>query len=128
MEDLSPTAFLPFSGAERTFDTIFSRCDVVVQTSPVPFDIIGFPEIAFPIGFGTSSTQTGSQTIPLGAIIGGMPYSEDRLLALAAAYQAVTDFHTRRPPDPVLAAPAAARLAAVDELRLTAEDAEVLSE
>ena len=31
-------------------------------------------------------------------------------------------------PDPVLAAPAAARLAAVDELRLTAEDAEVLSE
>lgn len=114
--------------AERTFDTIFSRCDVVVQTSPVPFDIIGFPEIAFPIGFGTSSTQTGSQTIPLGAIIGGMPYSEDRLLALAAAYQAVTDFHTRRPPDPVLAAPAAARLAAVDELRLTAEDAEVLSE
>ena len=114
--------------AERTFDTIFSQCDVVVQTSPVPFDIIGFPEIAFPIGFGTSSTQTGSQTIPLGAIIGGMPYSEDRLLALAAAYQAVTDFHTRRPPDPVLAAPAAARLAAVDELRLTAEDAEVLSE
>lgn len=114
--------------AERTFDTIFSRCDVVVQTSPVPFDIIGFPEIAFPIGFGTSSTQTGSQTIPLGAIIGGMPYSEDRLLALAAAYQAVTDFHTRRPPDPVLAPPAAARLAAADELRLTLEDAEVLSE
>ena len=114
--------------AERTFDTIFSQCDVVVQTSPVPFDIIGFPEIAFPIGFGTSSTQTGSQTIPLGAIIGGMPYSEDRLLALAAAYQAVTDFHTRRPPDPVLAPPAAARLAAADELRLTLEDAEVLSE
>lgn len=114
--------------AERTFDTIFSRCDVVVQTSPVPFDIIGFPEIAFPIGFGTSSTATGSQTIPLGAILGGMPYSEDRLLSLAAAYQAVTDFHTRRPPDPVLATTTAAKLAAAGELRLTAEEAEVLSQ
>lgn len=114
--------------AERTFDTIFSQCDVVVQTSPVPFDIIGFPEIAFPIGFGASSTQTGSQTIPLGAILGGMPYSEDRLLSLVAAYQAVTDFHLRRPPDPVLATTTAARLAAADELRLTAEEAETLSQ
>jgi Asp-tRNA(Asn)/Glu-tRNA(Gln) amidotransferase A subunit family amidase len=114
--------------AERTFDTIFSQCDVVVQTSPVPFDIIGFPEIAFPIGFGTSSTQTGSQTIPLGAIFGGMPFSEDRLLSLVAAYQAVTDFHLRRPPDPVLPTTAAARLAAADELRLTAEEAEALTE
>lgn len=114
--------------AERTFDTIFSQCDVVVQTSPVPFDIIGFPEIAFPIGFGSSSTQTGSQTIPLGAILGGMPYSEDRLLSLVAAYQAVTDFHLRRPPDPVLATTTAARLAAADELRLTAEEAETLSQ
>lgn len=114
--------------AERTFDTIFSQCDVVVQTSPVPFDIIGFPEIAFPIGFGASSTQTGSQTIPLGAILGGIPYSEDRLLSLVAAYQAVTDFHLRRPPDPVLATTTAARLAAADELRLTAEEAETLSQ
>lgn len=114
--------------AERTFDTIFSQCDVVVQTSPVPFDIIGFPEIAFPIGFGASSTQTGSQTIPLGAILGGMPYSEDRLLSLVAAYQAVTDFHLRRPPDPVLATTTAARLAAAEELRLTAEEAETLSQ
>jgi Asp-tRNA(Asn)/Glu-tRNA(Gln) amidotransferase A subunit family amidase len=114
--------------AERTFDTIFSACDVVVQTSPVPFDIIGFPEIAFPIGFGVSSTQTGSQTIPLGAIFGGMPFSEDRLLSLVGAYQAVTDFHMRRPPDPVLPTTSAARLAAASEMRLTAEEAETLTE
>ena len=113
--------------AERTFATIFSQCDVVVQTSPVPFDIIGFPEIAFPIGFGTSSSQTGSQTIPLGAIIGGSPYSEDRLLSLVAAYQAVTDFHTVRPPDPILAAPTA-RLASAAPLKLTAEDVEKLTQ
>lgn len=113
--------------AERTFATIFSQCDVVVQTSPVPFDIIGFPEIAFPIGFGTSSAGTGSQTIPLGAIIGGMPYSEDRLLSLVAAYQAVTSFHTVRPPDPILAAPMA-RAASSAEIRLTAEDVERLTQ
>jgi len=113
--------------AERTFASIFSLCDVVVQTSPVPFDIIGFPEIAFPIGFGTSSTQTGSQTIPLGAIFGGMPYSEDRLLSLVAAYQAVTTFHTVRPPDPILAAPMA-RTASAAPLRLTAEDVEKLTQ
>jgi len=112
--------------AQRTFDTIFSQCDVVVQTSPVPFDILGFPEIAFPNGFGTSSTQTGSQPIPLGAIFGGMPLSEDRLLSLVAAYQGVTDFHTRGPPDPVL--PTVARLAAAGGIRLTAEDAEKLTQ
>lgn len=114
--------------SERVFDTIFSACDVVVQTSPVPFDILGFPEIAFPIGFGTSSTQTGSQTIPLGAIIAGLPFSEDRLLSLVAAYQAVTDFHTRRPPDPVLTDGVMARAAATGGLRLTAEQVETLTE
>jgi len=112
--------------AQRVFDTIFGACDVVVQTSPVPFDILGFPEIAFPIGFGTSSTQTGSLPIPLGAIFGGLPFSEDRLLALVAAYQAVTDFHKLRPADPVL--PLAARSAALSDLRLTAEQVETLTE
>jgi len=114
--------------ATRVLDQIFSQCDVVVQTSPVPFDIIGFPEIAFPIGFGTSSAQTGSLPIPLGAILGGMPFAEDRLLSLAAAYQAVTDFHTRRPPDPVLPSATLARRAATTEIRLTAEDVELLTE
>ena len=32
-------------------DQIFDHCDVVVQPTPVPFDILGLPEIAFPIGF-----------------------------------------------------------------------------
>jgi len=113
--------------AERVFATFFEQCDVVVQTSPVPFDIIGLPEIAFPIGFGTSTSPPGLQ-IPLGAIIGGMPFSEDRLLALVAAYQAVTDFHLRRPADPVLPSLAAARRVQAGELRLTAEDAERLTQ
>jgi hypothetical protein len=48
---------------------------------------------AFPIGFGTSSAGTGSLPIPLGVILGGLPYVEDRLLAVASAYQAVTEGH-----------------------------------
>jgi Asp-tRNA(Asn)/Glu-tRNA(Gln) amidotransferase A subunit family amidase len=112
--------------AKRVFEQLFTQCDVVVQTSPVPFDIIGFPEIAFSIGFGTSSSQTGMLPIPLGAIFGGMPYAEDRLLSLVAAYQAVTDFHLQRPPDPMLT-PGLARTAAPG-LRLTAEDVEAETE
>jgi Asp-tRNA(Asn)/Glu-tRNA(Gln) amidotransferase A subunit family amidase len=77
---------------ERVLDDLFGQCDVVVQTDPVPFDIIGLPELAVPIGF--------NDGIPIGTILGGQPYAEDRLLSVAAAYQAVSDWHLRRPPDP----------------------------
>lgn len=109
---------------ERVLFDLFSTCDVVVQTSPVPFDIVGLPEIAFPIGFDPAG-------VPIGTILGGLPYAEDRLLAVAAAYQAVTDWHLRRPPDPVVAA---ARSAALEDaaggtpLVLTAEEVAELSE
>lgn len=85
---------------QRVLDSIFDRCDVVVQTGPVPFDIIGLPELALPIGFNPAG-------IPIGTILGGLPYAEDRLLAVAAAYQAGTDWHLRRPADPPGPAPAA---------------------
>ncbi|MFD2082439.1 aspartyl-tRNA(Asn)/glutamyl-tRNA(Gln) amidotransferase subunit A [Actinopolymorpha cephalotaxi] len=78
---------------ERVLDQIFDHCDVVVQTGPVPFDILGLPEIAFPIGF------TGAG-LPIGTILGGLPYGEDRLVSVVAAYQAVTDWQWRRPADP----------------------------
>lgn len=111
--------------ARRVLDDLFAQCDVVVQTSPVPFDILGLPEIAVPIGFGTS----GGFAVPLGTILGGMPYAEDRLLSVAAAYQAVTDWHLRRPAEPVVAAAAApaqaralGRAAPAPRGRLTAAD------
>ncbi|MFF3654629.1 amidase [Streptomyces olivochromogenes] len=97
----------------EVLDGLMNRCDVLLQTGPVPFDILGLPEIAFPIGFDAGG-------VPVGAILGGQPYEEDRLLEVAAAYQAVTDWHTRRPADPV---PAAARLrAAIARPRLSAEE------
>ena len=100
---------------ERVLDQIFDHCDVVVQTGPVPFDILGLPEIGFPIGF----TSAG---VPIGTILGGEPYGEDRLLSVVAAYQAVTDWHWRRPVNPPAAGPAALRSATGDRGRLSAED------
>lgn len=108
---------------QRVLDDLFGQCDAVVQTGPVPFDILGLPELALPIGF--QPNATAGTDIPIGAIIGGQPYAEDRLLAIAAAYQAVTDWHTRRPADPV--APAATLrglrdAAPAEELTLSLED------
>ncbi|REF01163.1 aspartyl-tRNA(Asn)/glutamyl-tRNA(Gln) amidotransferase subunit A [Thermomonospora umbrina] len=84
----------------EVLDGVLEKADVVLQTGPVPFDILGLPEIGFPIGF----TSAG---VPVGTILGGGPYEEDRLLEVAAAYQAVTDWHWRRPADPSPAVAAA---------------------
>src|SRR5258707_11906357 len=77
----------------EVLDGLMNRCDVLLQTGPVPFDILGLPEIAFPIGFDAGGA-------PVGAILGGQPYEEDRLLEDAAAHQAGPDRHTRPPPAP----------------------------
>ncbi|WP_205696551.1 amidase [Conexibacter sp. SYSU D00693] len=102
---------------QKSLEQIFDKCDVVTQTSNQPFDIIGLPEIAFPIGFTTS----GGSAVPVGTILGAAPYAEDRLLAMAGAWQARTDFHTRRPPEPAAPTLRAARSAAAT-LRLTPEE------
>jgi aspartyl-tRNA(Asn)/glutamyl-tRNA(Gln) amidotransferase subunit A len=56
-----------------------------------PFDIFGLPTISIPCGF----TRDG---MPIGFQIAGPRFGESRVLALAHAYQQVTDWHTRRPP------------------------------
>ncbi|WP_330308131.1 MULTISPECIES: amidase [unclassified Streptomyces] len=105
----------------EVLDGLMDRCDVLLQTGPVPFDILGLPEIAFPIGFDAAG-------VPVGAILGGQPYEEDRLLEVAAAYQAVTDWHTRRPADPMTAAGLArTKTAATARPRLSAEEAAAAS-
>ncbi|MGX7679258.1 amidase [Jatrophihabitans sp. DSM 45814] len=108
-------------------DDVMGSCDVLLQTGPVPFDILGLPELAFPIGFEALGVDP---KVPVGTILGGRPYEEDRLLEVAAAYQALTDWHTQRPADPVLPAAkplSAARTAAVASAaqpgRLTPEEA-----
>jgi Asp-tRNA(Asn)/Glu-tRNA(Gln) amidotransferase A subunit family amidase len=82
-------------------DVTMADCDVLLQTGPSQFDEIGLPELALPIGF---SVVGPNPKVPVGTIIGGRPYEEDRLLEIAAAYQAVTSWHTERPADPPAAA------------------------
>ncbi|MEJ2540155.1 MAG: amidase [Gemmatimonadota bacterium] len=91
----------------RVLDQIFDRCDVVLQTSPIPFDIIGLPLITFPIGMREHTGGSGGEgrRLPVGALVGGMPFAEDRLLSLAAAWQSVTEWHRMRPPDPEVDTP-----------------------
>src|SRR5438552_2593505 len=55
------------------------------------FDVLGLPAISIPCGF----TRDG---MPVGLQIAGPRFAESRVLALAHAYQQVTDWHTRRPP------------------------------
>ncbi len=78
-------------------DDVFPRCDAVLQTAPFPFDMVGLPLVAFPVGFESDSAGT---PLPVGTMLGGPPYGEDVLLALAAVYQRETEWHRRSPPDP----------------------------
>lgn len=107
-------------------DELFSKCDVIVQTGVTPFDSVGLPLIGFPIGFGPAPAPLPpDRKVPLGGLLGARPYGEERLLALVAAYQAVTDFHLQRPPDPPVSV---STFGAAAPLILTAEEAEQESE
>jgi Asp-tRNA(Asn)/Glu-tRNA(Gln) amidotransferase A subunit family amidase len=77
-------------------DELLARCDVVVQPGHVPFDMIGLPLLALPVG----TREANGHTLPDGVLLGAAPFGEERLLSLAAAYQARTDWHRRRPFDP----------------------------
>jgi aspartyl-tRNA(Asn)/glutamyl-tRNA(Gln) amidotransferase subunit A len=54
------------------------------------FDAFGIPMISIPCGF----TSDG---LPIGIQIGGAPWAESTVLALAHAYERETEWHTRHP-------------------------------
>lgn len=91
-----------------TLDGIFDHCDAVIQGNHVPFDMIGLPLISIPVGLrepeeggaGPGGGYAGGP-LPESVMIGAAPFGEERLLALAALWQATTDHHRRRPRDPV---------------------------
>jgi len=56
-----------------------------------PFNYLGVPALSVPVGFTAGGLPAGLQLV-------GRPFSEATLLATAAAYQSVTDWHQRIPP------------------------------
>lgn len=55
------------------------------------FNVYGIPAISVPCGF----TKGG---LPVGLMIAGPRFAESRVLAVARAYEAATDWHKRKPP------------------------------
>ena len=55
------------------------------------FDVLGLPAISVPCGFTRDD-------LPIGLQIAGPRFGEARVLALAHAYQRITDWHRRLPP------------------------------
>jgi aspartyl-tRNA(Asn)/glutamyl-tRNA(Gln) amidotransferase subunit A len=64
--------------------------ELVMLRNTRPFNGLGLPAISIPCGF----SQSG---LPIGLQIAGAPGAEDKVLALAHAYQNETDWHKRRP-------------------------------
>jgi aspartyl-tRNA(Asn)/glutamyl-tRNA(Gln) amidotransferase subunit A len=59
----------------------------------LPANLAGVPALAFPVGF-------DGQGLPVGMQLMGPHFREERLFSAAHAYQEVTDWHLRRPPEP----------------------------
>ena len=60
--------------------------------NPAPFNVYGIPAISVPCGFSRDG-------LPIGLQISGAPFAESDVLALAHAYQQVTGWHRRTPPE-----------------------------
>ena len=78
---------------------LFNQCDVVLVQGSDAFDGTGMPVLCMPIGFDVEP-RTG-RSVPRGVNLAAAPFGEERLLAVAAAWQARTDHHRVRPEDPV---------------------------
>ena len=82
----------------RMLTELFNQCDVVLTTQTGAFDGTGIPLMGMPIGFDTDTDTR--KTVPRGVVMAAPPFGEERLLAVTAAYQAITDFHQTYAADP----------------------------
>jgi aspartyl-tRNA(Asn)/glutamyl-tRNA(Gln) amidotransferase subunit A len=71
----------------------FGERRLVWLRNTAPWNLLGLPSISIPCGFSDGG-------LPLGLQITGRAGRDDAVLALAAAYQKATSWHTKRPPLP----------------------------
>ena len=57
-----------------------------------PFNLLGVPAMSVPIGFDSAGLPMGMQLV-------SRPWDELTVLRCGAAYQELTDWHRRRPPE-----------------------------
>jgi Asp-tRNA(Asn)/Glu-tRNA(Gln) amidotransferase A subunit family amidase len=58
----------------------------------------GHPAVVVPYGFGVRNPEAGAPTtMPLTTVLIGDLYADDKILSVAHAFQATTDWHLRRP-------------------------------
>lgn len=80
----------------RTIEAAIKREEIEKPRNPEPdntgaFNVLGLPAISVPCGF----TKAG---LPIGLTIAGPPFAEERVLALAHAYERATEWRQRKPP------------------------------
>ncbi len=83
---VSPTA--AFRLGERLEDPLQMY---LADVFTIPVNLAGLPAISIPCGL-------TRQTLPIGLQMIAPPFREATLLQIAAAFEAATDFHTRKPP------------------------------
>jgi aspartyl-tRNA(Asn)/glutamyl-tRNA(Gln) amidotransferase subunit A len=90
----------PFDDVDRPVAGVACTwVDVTARTMAL-WNVTGLPSVAVPTGFGDDG-------LPIGMQVAGPAFADERCLAVAAAYQTVTDHHRRPPvtPPPVTPAP-----------------------
>jgi aspartyl-tRNA(Asn)/glutamyl-tRNA(Gln) amidotransferase subunit A len=90
---LAPTRTRLAPPIGRDFDAPEPAPDAPPPPATIPAgNLAGLPAIAVPMGFGKDRLPTSLQLL-------GRAFSEETLLALAVAYQEMTDWHRQRPPE-----------------------------
>ena len=87
---VTPTTPVPPASITESTGIEAPRPGIFSLRNTLPFDVYGLPTISVPCGF----TSSG---LPIGLQISGPHFGEQRVLALAHAYEQATDWHTRRP-------------------------------
>lgn len=89
---VTPTVPIPAPTVAELIDNpdLLRPRELLMLRNTRPFNVWGLPAISVPCGFTTEG-------LPIGLQIAGPPWEEQRVLALAHAYEQATDWHTRKP-------------------------------